>query len=123
MPKRSVYLMFDDFLKQEGIVRLRDFSIVHDWMDSYCGINNRNIYSEIDVDDVRAWVLEKSGSMDDALVTDFLRIAFGHLFLNLFSYGFVFADESEFMKRALEGYIARGYSNYSVLLCKSRQLK
>lgn len=117
MPKRSVYLMFDDFLKREGIVGNRDYSIVHDWMDSYYSIKNRNIYSEIDVDEVRAWVLEKSDSRDNALVTDYLRVAFGHLFLNLFSYGFVFADESEFMKRALEGYIARGYCNFSVFLC------
>lgn len=88
-------------------------------MGSFNQDRGRRIYANIDVNEVKEWIVKKSGSTDEAELTDFLRVALGHLFLDLLSYNFVFESEYEFMKKATEGYTERGYADCSVnlILC------
>jgi len=119
VPQTRLHLVFDDYLRRTGTISNKDYTIVHDWMGSFNQERGRRIYANINVEEVKEWIVKKSGSTDEAELTDFLRVALGHLFLDLLSYNFVFESEYEFMKKAAEGYIDRGYANCNVnlLLC------
>mgnify|MGYP005849312905 CR=1 FL=1 len=113
MPQTRTHLVFDDYLKRTGIVRNKDYAKVHDWMSSFNQVRRR-IYSNIDINTVREWIVKKSNSTDEAELTDYLRVALGHLFLDSLSYNFVFESEYEFMKKAIEGYTDKEYGSCSV---------
>jgi hypothetical protein len=105
--------LFDAYLKSEGIVGDRNYLVVHDWMDDYC-LQKDDVLIDLDVKSVRDWILKESKSSDDVLITDYIRVALGHLLLNLFSYNFIFKDNYQFMKRVIECYLSRGYHCYTI---------
>jgi hypothetical protein len=105
--------LFDGYLKSEGIVGDRNYLVVHDWMDNYC-LQKDDVLINFEVNSVRDWILKESKSSDDVLLTDYIRVALGHLLLNLFSYNFIFKDNYQCMKRVIEFYLSKGYHSYTI---------
>lgn len=97
MSMKELRGLFDAYLISEGIVGDRNYLVVHDWMDDYC-LQKDDVLIDLDVKSVRDWILKESKSSDNVLLTDYIRVALGHLFLNLFSYNFIFKDNYQFMK-------------------------
>ena len=65
---------------------------------------------------VKTLILEESGLADEQVLTDYLRVAIGHLFLDVTRENFVFKNEYEFIKRAFQTYMNKNYSTYSFVL-------
>ena len=97
MSMKELRGLFDAYLISEGIVGDRNYLVVHDWMDDYC-LQKDDVLIDLDVKSVRDWILKESKSSDNVLLTYYIRVALGHLFLNLFSYNFIFKDNYQFMK-------------------------
>lgn len=108
---RKIYLNFDSLLKTNGIVGERDYSVVHDWMDNFLSPQN-NQPTDANPDTllkINTLVEEKSGSTNNQLLTDYLRVALGHLVLQMTQNNFVFKNEYELMKRTFQVYTDKDF--------------
>jgi hypothetical protein len=108
---RIINLIFDGLLVKQKIVANRDFSNIHAWMDeqfTLCYWQNRN--AEATVSEIKDLILTRATKTDAAALTDYLRIALGHMLLASLSEGFAFDSEYTLMKTAYQLYMDRGFS-------------
>jgi hypothetical protein len=114
MPDRQQHLKFDTLLKTQEIVSDKDYSLVHDWMDNlFVSENPQSLDINLDrIDTIKKCVAEKCGEVDEQVLTDYFRVALGHLVLEAIQNNFVFKNEYEFMKRSLQVYLDKDYCNY-----------
>jgi hypothetical protein len=113
MPNKEVHLIFDNYLKREGLISTEvDFSLIHDWL--VAGFREQDTHQlkdfNLDVFDIQEWILEISKTTDDKnTLTDYLRVALGHLVLDLLYSNFSFENEYQMVKRAIDVYLDRKY--------------
>jgi hypothetical protein len=119
---RIINLIFDGLLVKQKIVSNRDFSSVHAWMDEHSMLCNwQNRTTEATVSEIKDIILAKATRTDTEALTDYLRIALGHMLIASLSDGFAFDSDYALMKTAYQLYIDRGYSDSrlnGLILCK-----
>jgi hypothetical protein len=109
---RIINLIFDSFLVKQKIVNNRDFSSVHAWMDAHYSLYNwQNCEVDSGVNEIKELILEKATKAEADSLTDYLRVALGHILLASLSDGFAFDSEYTLMKTAFQLYIDRGFSD------------
>ncbi len=119
---RIINLIFDGLLVKQKIVSNKDFSSVHAWMDEHytlCHWQNRS--AETTVSEIKDIILANANKTEAEALTDYLRIALGHMLLASLSDGFAFDSEYTLMKTAYQLYIDRRYSDCRLngpILCK-----
>lgn len=105
-------LIFDGFLVKQKIVSNRDFSSVHAWMDEhYTHYHWQNRDVDSGVSEIKELILSKAPKAESDFLTDYLRVALGHMLLASLSDGFAFDSEYTLMKTAFQLYIDRGFSD------------
>jgi hypothetical protein len=116
-------LIFDGLLVKQKIVSNKDYSSVHAWMDEHntlCHWQNRAV--EKTVSEIKDIILAKATRTEAEALTDYLRVALGHMLLASLSDGFSFDSDYALMKTAYQLYIDRGYSDCRLngpILCKN----
>jgi hypothetical protein len=109
--------MFDGLLVAQHIVCDRDFASVHSWMDEYynkCHWQNREVI--IDINEFREMILSRTEERDSAILTDYLRVAIGHILLASLTDGFSFRNDFEFIKIAFKLFIDRNFNHCNINL-------
>lgn len=108
-------MKFDDYLKDHGVIYDRDCSTVHDRMDRDLQVFGHwsHQYEDYyhDIGGIRAWVRKWSHLGYQETLTDYVRVALGHLVLDEMWSTREFADEDELMKSAYRSYAQRGFGN------------
>lgn len=102
--------VFDTILKRQGIIGCLDVSCVHGWIEQYlvlCSWQARE--SKLDLHEVKNWIIGMCSQEKPELLTDYLRVALGHIVLSSLSACFRFGNEYERMKHAYQTYLDRGY--------------
>ena len=113
MPAKEVHLIFDNYLKREGLISAEvDFSLIHDWLTA--GFREHDTHQlkdfNLDVLDIQEWILEIcKKTNDESTLTDYLRVALGHLVLDLLYCNFFFENEYQMVKKAIDFYLDRKY--------------
>lgn len=105
-------MIFDGLLVKQKIVSNRDFSSVHEWMDEYysqCHWQNRAI--DVGISEIKDIILDRASKTEAEALTDYLRIALGHMLLASLSDGFAFDSEYTLMKTAYQLYVDRGFND------------
>ena len=83
-------------------------------MDEYCALcHSQNKDVTIDVETIKELILAKAETEAEVL-SDYLRIALGHLLLTSLSDGFAFSSDYALMKTAFQLFTDRGFNNCSV---------
>jgi hypothetical protein len=109
---RIINLIFDGLLVKQKIVSNRDFSSVHAWMDEHHAICHwQNRTAETTVSEIKDIILAKANKTEAEALTDYLRVALGHLLLASLSDGFAFDSDYALMKTAYQLYVDRGFSD------------
>jgi hypothetical protein len=109
---RIINLIFDGLLVKQKIVSNRDFSCVHTWIDEHdnaCNWQSPNF--DKCVGELKEMILSNASQTESDLLTDYLRVALGHVLLASLSDGFAFDSEYTLMKTAFQLYVDRGFSN------------
>lgn len=81
----------------------------------------QNRTEETTVSEIKDIILANADKTEVEALTDYLRIALGHMLLASLSDGFAFDSEYALMKTAYQLYIDRGYSDCrlnGLILCK-----
>jgi hypothetical protein len=106
--------MFDACLKEQGIIRNKDFSVVHELIakDFYAQVplNQMLIDSDINVKEIRAWIKRIGYLKDEKTLTDYLRVTLGHLLADILLENYLFETHVKFLERALLIYKSKGYA-------------
>jgi hypothetical protein len=114
---RIISTMFDALLVAQKIVCDRDFASVHYWMNEYCNIchwQNREVI--IDINEFREMILSRTEERDRAILTDYLRVAIGHILLASLTDGFSFRNDYEVLKIAFKLFIDRNFNQCNINL-------
>lgn len=112
---RIINHVFDGLLVKNDVVSNRDFSCVHSWMDEYytlCHWQNRDVNA--DVDQINQVILSRTPQAKEEVLTDYLRVALGHILLASLSDGFAFSSDYALMKTAFQLFINKGFNNCSI---------
>ena len=114
MPSRRVHLRFDEYLKEHGIICGYTYAdTVHDRMDRDTQVlghwSHRDIDCYHDEEGIRDWVRSWSHLGYQETLTDYLRVAMGHLVLDDMAFRFPNKSTEELIKSAYRSYIQRGY--------------
>lgn len=107
--------VFDTILQKQGIIGCRDVTCAHAWIEQYlvlCSWQARE--SKLDVHEVKDWIVGMCSQENPELLTDYLRVALGHIVLSSLTASFRFGNEYECMKHAYQTYLDRGYHWCSV---------
>jgi hypothetical protein len=107
---KRINLAFDSMLERQNVISCSDFSCVHRWVEDYLKL--RTWYSrdaDINVEEVQTWIAGECGAYNPELLTDYLRVALGHILLSSLSAGFTFENEYKLLKSAFETFFERGY--------------
>lgn len=111
MPSRRVHLKFDEYLIDHGIVSDRDYSIIHDRMDRdiqvYGHWNHRYEDYYHDINGIRDWIRKWCHLGYQETLTDYVRVALGHLVLDEMWSEYEY--ENELIKSAYRSYAQRGF--------------
>lgn len=111
MPSRRVHLKFDEYLTEHGIVGGRDYSVVHERMDKdiqvYGHWNHRYEDYYHDSCGVRDWIRKWCHLGYQETLTDYVRVALGHLILDEIWSQYEYGNEHELMKSAYRSYAQR----------------
>lgn len=114
MPCRETHLKFDQYLIDHGIVYSRDFSNIHDRKDRdlqiYGHWNHRDADYYHDITGIREWIRSWSHLAYQETLTDYVRIALGHLVLDELWSNYDYDDDYELMKSAYMSFIKRGFA-------------
>jgi len=111
LPARRLHLKFDDYLIEHSIVSDRDYSIVHDRMDrdiQYSGKFHREDHYHTE-EGIRDWLRSWCHLAYQKTLTDYLRVALGHLVLDEMWSKYEYEDEYELIKSAYRSYAQRGF--------------
>ena len=107
---RIINLLFDGLLVKDKIVCNRDFSAVHIWMDEHYPFYHwQNTNSSIE--EIKELILAETSETDLAVLSDYLRVALGHILLESLSYDFAFDSENALIRTAFQLYLDRGFRN------------
>lgn len=113
MPSRKTHLRFDEYLKEHGIIH-DDTSAdkVHERMDrdlATWGAEHREIDFYHSEEGVRDWLRKFSHFAYQETLTDYLKVAMGHLVLDDIASRFPDKDNEEIIKSAYRSFIQRGF--------------
>jgi len=115
MPSRRLHLKFDEYLKEHGVIADRDCSIVHDRMDRDIQVHGHwnHRYEDYYHDEwgVRDWIKKWAHLGYQETLTDYVRVALGHLVLDEIWSQDKTKSEEELMKSAYRSYAQRGFGN------------
>jgi len=113
LPDRRVHLKFDDYLREHGIIREdTDGNTVHDRMDRGLRIHGPGhqytdyYHSE---EGIRSWLRSMVAIAYQETLTDYLRIALGHVVLDEMYARYTYPNEEELIKSAYRSFIQRGF--------------
>jgi len=113
MPSRRVHMKFDEYLKEHGIIHGYTYAnTVHDRMDRdiiVWGSEHREIDFYHSEEGIREWLRGFSHLAYQETLTDYLRVAMGHLVLDDMASRFPRKNEEELMKSAYRSFIQRGF--------------
>ena len=115
MPDRRVYLKFDKYLMQHEIIYDRDCSMVHDRMDRDFQVhghwNHRYEDYYHNIDGIREWIKKWAHLGYQETLTDYVRVALGHIVLDEMEYKYydAYESEDELIKSAYRSFIMRGF--------------
>jgi hypothetical protein len=114
MPSRRLHLEFDAYLREHNII-YEDTATnsVHDRMDRdllvYGHWSHRYVDYYHDIDGIREWIRGWSHLGYQETLTDYVRVALGHIVLDdIWSRG-RWKDEYDLIKRAYRSFIAKGF--------------
>lgn len=113
MPSRRLHLKFDNYLKEHDVIYDRDCSVVHDRMDRDLQVfghwNHQYEDYYHDIGGIREWIKKWSHLGYQETLTDYVRVALGHLVLDEMWSKYEFDNEDELMKSAYRSYAQRGF--------------
>jgi hypothetical protein len=113
LPTRRTHLKFDKYLAEHGIVAYRDYSVVHDRMDRLIrkyGSAHRMLDEYHREEGIRyLWLKKWQHLAYQDTLTDYLRVALGHLVLDDIASRYWYNNEYELIKSAYRSYIQRGF--------------
>lgn len=107
---RILNLLFGGLLVKNQMVANRDFSCVHAWMDEHHHVNCcKPTIMDLAVSENKELILSKATQTEAKVLTDYLRVALGHMLLSLLSEGFAFDSDYTLIKTAYKVYLDRGF--------------
>jgi hypothetical protein len=113
MPSRKVHLKFDEYLKIKEVIFDDTFAqSVHKRMDKGVqkfGPDHRTVDFFHSEQGIREWLREMKHITSQDTLTDYLRVALGHLVLDYIEYRFPWKNEDELIKSAYRSFIQRGF--------------
>jgi len=113
MPSREVHLSFDEYLKEHGIIHGYTYADkVHDRMDrnlTVWGPDHREIDFYHSEDGIREWLRRFSHLAYQETLTDYLRVAMGHLVLDDIASRLPNKNTEALIKSAYRSFTQRGY--------------
>ena len=116
MPSRRLHLKFDEYLKEHGVIADRDCSIVHDRIDRDIQVHGHwnHKYEDYYHDDrgIRDWIKKWAHLGYQETLTDYVRVALGHLVLDEFWSQNKTKSEEELMKSAYRSYAQKGFGKH-----------
>jgi len=114
LPTRRVHLKFDEYLREHGVIRedTKTYA-VHERMDRDLQIHGHwnHQYEDYyhDTNGIRDWIRKWSHLGYQDTLTDYVRVALGHLVLDEMWSKYEFESEEELMKTAYRSYAQRGF--------------
>lgn len=110
-----INLLFDGLLVKQQIVCNSDYASVHSWMDKYCTYyHSQNSDIPLDVNEIKLLIISKAETRDAVVLSDYLRVALGHILLASMSDGFAFSSDFGLMKTAFQVFIDRNFNNCTI---------
>jgi hypothetical protein len=108
-----VHLKFDEYLKDHSVIFDVTFAeSVHKRMDKGVkkfGPDHQLIDFYHSEQGIREWLRGMTHIRSQDTLTDYLRVALGHLALDDMAYRFPWKDKEELMKTAYRSFIQRGF--------------
>lgn len=113
MPSKTIHLRFDEYLKEHGIIHgYANADTVHDRMDrnlAVWGPDRREMDFYHSEEGIREWLGKFSHFAYQETLTDYLRVAMGHLVLDDMASRLPEKNTEELIKSAYRSFIQRGY--------------
>lgn len=113
LPTRKVHLKFDGYLKEHGIITGYTYADkVHDRMDrdlKKYGSLHRDLDFYHCEEGIREWLQKWQHLAYQETLTDYLRVALGHLVLDEMNSRYEFNSDEELIKSAYRSFIQRGF--------------
>ena len=114
MPTRRVHLKFDEYLREHGVIREdTKTDAIHNRMDKDLQVHGHwnHQYEDYyhDINGIREWIRKWSHLGYQDTLTDYVRVALGHLVLDEMWSKYEFESEEELMKTAYRSYAKRGF--------------
>lgn len=113
MPDRRVHLKFDEYLIHHGIVNDRGYNTVHDRMDRdlhrWGHWYHRELSPYHTEEGMRNWLRKWCRLAYQDTLTDYLRVALGHLVLDEMWSKYEYENEDELIESAYRSYAQRGF--------------
>jgi len=115
LPTRRVHIKFDEYLKEHGIIYGYTYAnIVHDRMDRDLKKHGHWAHREVDYYHhemgIRDWLQKWQHLAYQETLTDYLRVALGHIVLDEMNSRYEYDNEDELIKSAYRSFIQRGFS-------------
>jgi len=114
LPTRRVHLKFDEYLREHGIICINTMTdTVHDRMDRDPQVHGHwnHRYEDFyhDLGGIRTWIRKWSRLGYQETLTDYVRVALGHLVMDEMWSKYEYESEYELIKSAYRSYIQRGF--------------
>jgi hypothetical protein len=114
LPTRRVHLKFDEYLRAHGIICKETLTnTVHERMDRDLQVHGHWDHRYIDyyhnIDGIRDWIRKWSHLGNQETLTDYVRVALGHLVLDEIHYRNEWKNEDDLIKRAYRSFVMRGF--------------
>jgi len=113
LPTRRIHLNFDEYLREHGIITGYAYADkVHDRMDrdikKYGPFHRELDYYHAEIG-IRSWLQKWQHLAYQETLTDYLRVALGHLVLDEMNSRYEYGSEEELIKSAYRSFIQRGF--------------
>jgi hypothetical protein len=114
LPTRRVHLKFDEYLREHGVIRQETKTdAVHARMDRDLQLHGHwnHQYEDYyhDINGIRDWIRKWSHLGYQDTLTDYVRVALGHLVLDEMWSKYEFESEEKLIKTAYRSYAQRGF--------------
>lgn len=114
LPTRRVHLKFDEYLREHGVIcQDTQTDAVHERMDRDLQTHGHwnHQYEDYyhDIKGIRDWIGKWSHLGYQETLTDYVRVALGHLVLDEMWSKYEFESGEELMKTAYRSYAQRGF--------------
>jgi hypothetical protein len=113
VPSKRIHLKFDEYLKAHSVIL--DFTFaesVHNRMDKGVkkfGADHQLIDFYHSEEGIREWLRGMTHLASQYTLTDYLRVALGHLVLDDMKYRFPEKKEGELVRAAYRSFVQRGF--------------